>query len=129
MPKHLARNPIHLGLGAAAVSEPAFTGMDWYAAYGARHASDGSEGRLVTMHSFSTPWDAWEMHPNGSEVVLCTAGEITLVQERDGKQVRTTLKSGEYAINEKGVWHTADVDSPASAVFITAGLGTEHRSR
>jgi hypothetical protein len=129
MPQQLARNPIHLGLGATAVSEPAFTGMDWYAGYGARHAADGSEGRLVSMHSFTTPWDVWEMHPNGCEVVLCTAGEITLLQERAGKQVRTTLKPGEYAINEPGIWHTADVDSPATAVFITAGLGTEHRPR
>ena len=29
------------------VGEPPFTGMDWYAGYGARHASDGREGRLV----------------------------------------------------------------------------------
>ena len=29
---NIAVNPIHLGLGAAAITEPAFTGsMDWYA--------------------------------------------------------------------------------------------------
>ncbi len=32
-------------------------------------------------------------------------------------------------INEPGVWHTADVESTATALFITAGLGTEHRPR
>ena len=26
-------------------------------------------------------------------------------------------------------WHTADIESEASALFITAGLGTEHRPR
>ena len=81
------------------------------------------------MHSFGAPWDSWEMHPEGSEVVLCTEGEITLVQEVDDREVRTTLRSGEYAINEPGVWHTADVDSHATALFITAGEGTQIRKR
>jgi hypothetical protein len=129
MPKNLTKNPIHLGLGASAISEPEFTGMQWYAAYSARHAADGMEGRLVSMFTFEEPWDSWEMHPNGSEVVLCTAGEITLIQELDGQQKRTTLKPGEYAINGPGVWHTADVDRSATAVFITAGVGTQNRER
>jgi quercetin dioxygenase-like cupin family protein len=129
MPNTLTRNPIHLGLGATALREPAFTGMDWYDAYAARHATDGTEGRLVSMYTFEAPWDAWEMHPNGHEVVLCTAGQITLIQEIDDKPVRTTLNPGEYAINAPGVWHTADVERSATAVFITAGLGTDHRKR
>ena len=81
------------------------------------------------MYTFDQPWDAWEMHPCGAELVLCTAGEIALVQEIDGKHVRTVLKPGEYAINAPGVWHTADVQGSATAVFITAGMGTEHRVR
>ena len=129
MGKQLEQNPVHLGLGATAVSEPQFTGMEWYAEYGARHAADGKEGRLVSMFSFSKPWDSWEMHPAGSEVVICTAGEMTLVQEIDGREVRTHLGAGEYAINPPGVWHTADVERSASAVFITAGMGTENRPR
>lgn len=129
MPKRLTEHPIHLGLGATAVSEPSFTGIDWYEAYGKRHADDGREGRLVSMHSFDAPWDSWEMHPEGSEVVLCTDGEITLVQEVDGREVRTTLRPGEYAINDPGVWHTADVDSRATALFITAGEGTQIKKR
>ena len=39
------------------------------------------------------------------------------------------LRAGEYAINPRGVWHTADVAGHATAVFITAGQGTEHRPR
>ena len=69
------------------------------------------------------------MHPSGSEVVLCIAGEITLVQELGGQHVRTKLAAGEYAINAAGVWHTADVEGEATAVFITAGAGTQHRPR
>jgi quercetin dioxygenase-like cupin family protein len=126
----LARNPIHLGLGATAVVEPEFSGMEWYQGYGQRHAADGAEGRLVSMHTFAQPWDTWEMHPLGAEVVVCTAGEITLHQEfPDGAQACVTLRAGEYAINPPGVWHTADVAEPATALFITAGAGTEVRPR
>jgi len=130
MTNKIADNPIHLGLGATAVVEPPFDGVKWYPVYSERHADDGAEGRLVTMYTFTTSWDVWEMHPVGSEVVLCTAGAITLIQEGlDGAVVEVTLGPGEYAINEPGVWHTADVAQSATAVFITAGMGTEHRPR
>ena len=129
MTAELSRHPIHLGRGATAVAQPEFTGMEWYQGYMQRNESDGIEGRLVVMFTFDAPWDAWEVHPNGHEVVICTAGEITLIQEIGGKEVRTTLKPGEYAINPPGVWHTADVTGSATAVFITAGAGTEGRPR
>jgi len=104
--------------------------MEWYEAYAARNAGDGIEGRLVSLHSFATSWTSWEMHPAGDEVVLCTAGEITLIQERpDGGTESVTLRPGDYAINPPGVWHTADVAGEATALFITAGMGTEHRPR
>lgn len=97
--------------------------------YGQRHGGDGVEGRLVSMHTFTESWDVWEVHPSGAEVVLCVAGEIELVQELDGREVKTTLTTGEYAINEPGTWHTANVADSATAVFMTAGAGTEHRPR
>jgi mannose-6-phosphate isomerase-like protein (cupin superfamily) len=127
----IVRYPIHLGRGATAVTEPAFTGdFSWYESYTARHTADGTEGRLVSMFSFTGPWDMWEMHPNGSEVVLCTSGALTLHQETaDGARRTVSLRPGEYAINEPGTWHTADVSGPATAVFITAGWGTQHRPR
>lgn len=128
--KELAKYPIHLGLGATAVAEPEFTGMDWYADYGARHSDDGNEGRLVSMYTFSEPWDMWEVHPNGAEVVLCVAGAMTLHQEHpDGSKATVKLNAGEYAINPPGTWHTADIEGEATGVFVTAGAGTEVRPR
>ena len=96
----LVRFPVHLGLGATAEVEPAFSGDPaWYQDYSA-------------------------------EVVLCTSGAITLHQERaDGSVASVTLEPGEYAINEPGTWHTADVTGSATALFITAGIGTEIRPR
>ncbi len=128
---NLFTHPIHLGLGAKALPQPEFTGMEWYAAYGARHdAGDGVEGRLVSLYTFSESWDSWEMHPLGDEVVVCLDGAITLHQEMaDGTKASVTLGKGDYAINPPGAWHTADVDREATALFITAGLGTEHRPR
>lgn len=124
-------HPVHLGLGATAEAEPLFTGgMDWYVDYINRHADDGAEGRLVSLHTFKLSWDMWEMHPQGSEVVLCTSGSMVLHQEDpDGVRSAVTLGPGQYAVNAPGTWHTADVEDEATALFITAGLGTQHRPR
>lgn len=127
---NLSENPIHLGVGATAISQPLFTGMDWYQGYGERHDADGVDGRLVSMHRFSESWDSWEMHPLGDEVVLCLSGRMTLHQEHaDGSTNKVTIGPNEYAINPPGCWHTADVEAEATALFITSGLGTQHRPR
>jgi quercetin dioxygenase-like cupin family protein len=129
-PRRLADSFIHLGLGATAVPQPPFDGMEWYERYGERHGADGVEGRLVSEHSFTEGWPSWEMHPHGNEVVICTAGEMVLTQEfPDGRIERSELTAGDYAINPPGVWHIADVSGRATAIFITAGEGTEHRPR
>lgn len=124
---------VHLGLGGTAVPLPVHTGeMDWYEEYGRNHGSDGIEGRLVSMHTFSESWDSWEVHPKGSELVLCVSGEVTLIQEfPDGETATTELGAGQAVVNEPGVWHTADVAEGTSTtvVFITAGEGTQHRAR
>ena len=65
--RDITAHPVHLGLGATAEVEPLFTGaMDWYTDYATRHAEDGAEGRLVSMHAFDASWDIWEMHPRGN---------------------------------------------------------------
>ena len=127
---NLASHFVHLGLGATAVSQPPFDGMAWYQGYGERHDGDGAEGRLVSLYAFDRDWDSWEVHPAGDEVVVCTAGQVTLHQEgADGAVTSVTLGPGDYAINPRGVWHTADVAAPCTCLFITAGLGTQHRPR
>jgi quercetin dioxygenase-like cupin family protein len=122
--------PVHLGLGATVIPQAPFTGeTDWYERYGERNAADGVEGRLVIMHTFSEPWDSWEMHPFGQELVVCTNGAMTLYQDINGEVRMTTVRAGEATVNPLGVWHTADVDGTATALFITAGMGTENRPR
>ena len=122
--------PVHLGLGARVERLEAFDGTStWYERYGAAHASDGDDGRLVSMYTFTEPWTTWERHPNGDELVLCVAGEMTLHQDVDGAVTTVTLRAGEAVVNAPGVWHTADIEGTAVGVFITAGRGTEVRPR
>ncbi len=128
--RKLSESFLHLGLGATAVPQPPFTGMEWYEGYGMRHGDDGAEGRLVSQYTFTKDWDSWEIHPKGAEVVICTHGAMVLTQEfPDGRTETVALSAGEYAVNPPGVWHTADVAESATAVFITAGEGTQHRPR
>ena len=129
-PFELATFPLHLGHGGTAVVQPAFAPeMQWYLDYGQRHGSEGTDTHLVSMHTMTGAWDSWEMHPAGTEVVVVTDGSFTLVQERDGKEVRIPLQKGEYALNPPGVWHTADVEESVTAVFLTVGAGTQVRPR
>ena len=129
-PTSLFSFPLHLGRGGTAVPQPEFTDLDWYEGYAARHGGDGADGRLVSLYRFDESWTSWEMHPAGDEVVLCVDGRITLHQEHaDGSKETVTLGTGDYAINPPGTWHTADVEHPATALFITVGEGTVHRPR
>jgi hypothetical protein len=131
-PQHLQEFPVHLAADGQALGLDRFTGEpSWYAAYEQTCTADGPTGRLVSWHLFDCSWDSWEMHPSGDEIVLCVEGAIDLIQDVDGTTVSTALNSGQWAINTAGTWHTADVppDSTASCVFITCGLGTQHRPR
>jgi len=83
----------------------------------------------VTIHSFSAPWETWEMHPRGEELVVCLDGQITMHQEIDGGVRTLTLEAGQAIVKPPGVWHTADVEKEATAFFVTAGMGTEIRPR
>jgi mannose-6-phosphate isomerase-like protein (cupin superfamily) len=128
--KSLYDYPVHLGLGATASIEPQFSGLEWYEDYAKRHAADGAEGRLVSLFRFEENWTSWEMHPSGEELVCVVSGQMTLHQRlSDGTERSYELGPGEYAINPRGAWHTADADMPVVALFITAGEGTTHRPR
>jgi quercetin dioxygenase-like cupin family protein len=120
--KSLFNEHIHLGPGGSATPQPEFTGdMSWYEAYDQRHGADGAEGRLVALFRFEEPWTSWEMHPAGEEVVCCLQGHMTRQSHE--------LGPGDYAINPRGTWHTADAEGPVVALFITTGKDTTHRPR
>ena len=85
---------------------------------------------LVTLLRFSESWASWEKHPNGDELVCLVSGHVTLIQERGGDHVRTELaQPGDFAVNPRDAWHTADVHAESLVLFITAGEGTQGRPR
>lgn len=126
----LDRVYVHLGLGATAERLDDFAWDDGaLRSYEAAHAADGVEGRLVMLSRADADWSAWERHPAGEELVVLLEGRMTLVQQRDGAEVRIPMTAGQAAVNPKGVWHTADVQEPGRVLYVTPGLGTEHRPR
>jgi uncharacterized cupin superfamily protein len=85
---------------------------------------------LVTTAEYEADWQAWEVHPNGEEIVCLISGHVTLTQEKDGATSRVELrKPGDFALNPRGTWHTADVHEKSVMLFITAGEGTTNRPR
>jgi quercetin dioxygenase-like cupin family protein len=129
-PADITTTPLHLGLGSTAVPIEDF-GWDpeRLAAYGERTASDGDEGRMVSLFTMDADWTTWEVHPAGDEAVICLEGRFRLIQEVDGAERSVEVGPAEYVVNPPGVWHTADVLEPGRALFITPGRGTTHRPR
>jgi quercetin dioxygenase-like cupin family protein len=121
---------VHLGLGSVARELPDFAWTEEYLdSYTRETAGDGAEGRLVTRSPQGVTWTFWERHPAGDELVLQLDGRTILVQDLADGENRLELGPGDAVINPKGVWHTVDVVTPGSALFVTPGTGTEHRPR
>jgi mannose-6-phosphate isomerase-like protein (cupin superfamily) len=126
----LSTTHVHLGLGSSAIPIPDFQWTpDFLARYGADHATDGDEGRLVMIGAGYRSWTTWERHPAGDELVVVISGRMTLVQDIDGNERHLELGEGEAAINPRNVWHTSDIAEPCRTLFVTPGRGTEHRPR
>ncbi len=78
--------------------------------------------------TFSEPWQNWERHPAGEELVLLLSGAATIVLEESGKEHEILLdEPGAFVLVPQNVWHTARTDVPATLLFLTPGAGTEHR--
>ncbi|MFE6398073.1 cupin domain-containing protein [Streptomyces alboflavus] len=126
----LRTTPVHLGLGSRAKPVEGFAWEpEVLQAYSAAVASDGAEGRIVTIFDGDGPDDQWERHPAGDELIVCLSGSVTVTREVDGVPDRVVLGPGEATVNPAGTWHAVDMTEPASILTITAGLDTEHHPR
>ena len=72
---------------------------------------------------------AIQVRTEGDEIVIVLEGRGEFVQEIGGEERRTPVRPGVAIINPKDVWHTADVQEPLKAIYITPCPGTEHRQR
>jgi mannose-6-phosphate isomerase-like protein (cupin superfamily) len=86
------------------------------------------QGRLLSAFTFSSAWETWERHPAGEELVLLLSGSVTILLEAPEGQRRIALATaGEYVLVPPGVWHTATTETESTLLFLTPGVGTEHR--
>jgi mannose-6-phosphate isomerase-like protein (cupin superfamily) len=67
--------------------------------------------------------DHEEMHPAGDEILICVAGTIEIVFERE----TIALAAGDACVVPRGAWHRLRSARGGRLVSITPGAGTEHR--
>jgi len=92
------------------------------------------QGLLCSAFHFDAPWQRWERHPAGAELVLLLKGAARLILEQDGVESRHLLQqTGDFVLVPAGVWHTADPildnNDGCTLLFFTPGAGTEHKVR
>ena len=123
--------PIHLGRGARAVAEPSSPAPNGMRPMASATPTTSTKAGSSPCSGSRRPWTSWEMHPAGEEVVCCRPGphDSPPGAARTAPRQSHELGPGDYAINPRGAWHTADADEPVVALFITAGKGTENRPR
>ncbi len=87
------------------------------------------QGRLMSAFTFSSPWSTWERHPAGEELVMLLSGNATVLLEESDKQRSVQLRDpGSFVLIPPNVWHTAKTNVPTTMLFLTPGVGTEHRA-
>lgn len=87
---------------------------------------DFSGKLLVSSFHFAQDWPTWECHPHGDEWIGLISGDIDLQIDTgdDGLRSERLNKPGAFVIVPKGIWHTAKVRAPSTALFVTPGQGT-----
>ncbi len=87
------------------------------------------EGWLISEFTCSDDWANWEMHPGGEEFVYLLSGDVELYLELPTGTTATRVTGSGAVLVPRGVWHTAKVFAPSRMLFVTRGLGTQHRPR
>jgi mannose-6-phosphate isomerase-like protein (cupin superfamily) len=86
-------------------------------------------GWLIAVFAFSNPWENWEMHPEGDELVLVLEGQVDFHLELNPGEVDVfTLRVGNSILVPKGLWHTCKTNQYTKLLHVTAGRNTINRS-
>lgn len=126
----LDTTPVHFAASGSASRIDGFTfDPSGFEAYIAAKTSKVDPGRLVFTERSADSWGMWECHRAGDEMVIIITGVAIFIQEIDGAEVRTRVTAGQAVLNPAGTWHTADVEVPFTAIYLTPCPGTEHRPR
>jgi mannose-6-phosphate isomerase-like protein (cupin superfamily) len=127
----LAHSHLHIGpAGEATVIEDA--AALWAELMAGR--SESPEASLVAgggwlMAAFHMTEDpqAWEMHPEGEEILYLVSGGMDIVLEDEAGDRVVQLKPGTACVVPRGVWHRQVLAGPCDLLALTYGRGTEHR--
>jgi mannose-6-phosphate isomerase-like protein (cupin superfamily) len=126
----LTQVPVHFAADGGARTIGAFTfDPPGFEAYISANTTLADPGRLVFVEHSDASWGMWECHTAGDEMVILLSGVALFIQEIDGSTVRTRVTAGQAVLNPAGVWHTADVEEPFDAIYLTPCPGTKHRPR
>lgn len=87
---------------------------------------------IIGVHAFtddrSVHADHWERHPRGDEVLCLLDGAVTVTLAGDATpQRQIVLQSGQALVVPCGVWHRLQVQQAGRLMFVTPGVGSEHR--
>jgi mannose-6-phosphate isomerase-like protein (cupin superfamily) len=116
---------VHLGADGASTTVPG--GGKFWSLPPATLEKFG-QGWLVSEFECAADWTMWEMHPQGDEFVYLLSGQVTMILEMGAAVESIELQDRKAFVIPKGVWHTAKVKTPSRMLFVTRGIGTQHRS-
>ena len=127
-PQSQPLNQVYSILSPNGSAEPIAAADFWkLAANPADPRNNPDMGYLVSEFAFDADWDNWEVHPNGDEFVYCLSGRATFILEAPDGLNEIPLAPGQFVIVPKNTWHTAKVEEPTRALFVTWGHGTQTR--
>ena len=86
------------------------------------------DGRVLGVFDYVATWAYWERHPVGVEFVHVLSGSVVFhLDDRHGRRA-VGLVAGQSLLVPEGAWHRAEMDGPASMLFVTpTPAWTEHR--
>ena len=81
---------------------------------------------MAAFHMTEDP-HAWEMHPEGEEILYLMSGAMDVVLETPNGDQVVQLRPGTACVVPRGVWHRQVLGGPSDLLALTYGRGTEHR--
>lgn len=88
------------------------------------------DGRTFALYHVTGPADvhypAWEMHPEGDELLVLVSGSIAVELRQDESQRTVSLAPESILIVPAGAWHRLIVQEPSVLIAVTKPENTRH---
>jgi len=86
------------------------------------------DGRVVSVFDYVATWPYWERHPVGVELVPVFSDSVVFHLDDGHGRRAIDLVAGQSLLVPEGSWHRAEIEGPASMLFVTpTPARTEHR--